>query len=100
MAEADGEPDKPTEVNPRIPTAANVAKEATYSRAIKLNRMSLLGVFGSSANRADLVRMPSGKVMKVKVGDRLYGGQVTAIGDDSLYYVKNGRNYQLAMPKG
>jgi len=28
----------------------------------------------------------------VQVGDRLDGGQVSAIGEDELRYVKNGRN--------
>ena len=46
-----------------------------------------------------LVRMPSGKYVKVKVGDRLDGGQVAAISDNQLSYVKNGKTLVLKMIK-
>jgi hypothetical protein len=34
----------------------------------------------------------------VGVGDRLDGGRVAAIGEDSLQYVRNGRNITLDIP--
>jgi hypothetical protein len=44
--------------------------------------------------------MPGGKVVRVQVGDTLDGGRIAAIGEDNLYYVKNGQNVQLRMPNG
>jgi len=95
----DAEPE-PTAVAPRIPTSASVAKRATVKNAISLNRLSLIGVFGAESRRQALVRTSRGKIVKVKVGDRLDSGQVSAIGEHELYYVKNGRNIRLTMPKG
>jgi len=80
---------------PSIPTAASVARQATSRNAINLNRLNLIGVYGSNQERRALVRLPSGKYEKVKVGDRLDGGRVRAIGKDDLTYTKNGRNMTL-----
>ena len=38
-------------------------------------------------------------VKDLKVGDRVDGGKVAAIGEQELRYVKNGRNLVLALPK-
>lgn len=80
---------------PNIPTSASVAQQATQARAINLRRVNLIGVFGTPADRRALVRLSNGQVVRVQVGDRLDGGQVSAIGDDELRYVKNGRNEVL-----
>ncbi len=85
---------------PAIPQNPSVVREATVNSGLNLSRVSLIGVFGTSADRSALVRMPGGKVMRVQVGDTLDGGRVAAIGEDNLYYVKNGQNVMLAMPKG
>jgi len=44
--------------------------------------------------------MSNGRYHKVKVGDRLDGGRVSAIGDGELRYQKGGRNIVLQMPRG
>lgn len=80
---------------PNIPTTASVAQQATQARAINLRRVNLIGVFGTPNDRRALVRLSNGQVVRVQVGDRLDGGQVSAIGDDELRYVKNGRNEVL-----
>tara|TARA_R110002126_G_scaffold187746_1_gene336344 strand:+ start:492 stop:629 length:138 start_codon:yes stop_codon:yes gene_type:complete len=38
------------------------------------------------------VRLSGGRRVRVGVGDRLNGGQVTAIGESQLYYTRRGRN--------
>lgn len=102
------EEDKPTRVasvaprtvTPKIPTKTSVAKEATVRNAIKLNRVNLIGVYGKPSSRRALVRLPNGRYQKVKVGDRIDGGRVSAIGDAELRYKKGSRNLVLKMPKG
>jgi hypothetical protein len=47
-----------------------------------------------------LVRLSNGRYQKVKVGDRIDGGRVSAIGDAELRYKKGSRNLTLKMPKG
>lgn len=92
-------PDVATAVIPTLPTTASVAREATETNAINLGKVNLIGVYGSSNDRRALVRMPSGRYVKVEVGDRLDGGQVAAIGDDQLRYIKGGRNITLQLPR-
>ncbi|MFC2968127.1 hypothetical protein [Acidimangrovimonas pyrenivorans] len=99
VAESDGAGDS-VSTAPSIPTSASVARRATVKKALTMNRASLLGVVGSASNRKALVRLPSGRIIKVKVGDRVDGGKVVALGEHELHYVKNGRNHILKMPKG
>ncbi|MBI1219130.1 MAG: hypothetical protein GC186_11335 [Rhodobacteraceae bacterium] len=97
---ADSEPEPVSAPMPGLPSNASVAKESTVNGAINLNRINLIGVFGTTSDRSALVRMPGGKVVRVQVGDTLDGGRIAAIGEDTLYYVKNGQNVQLKMPNG
>ena len=84
---------------PSIPTRANVAQEATIKNAINLSKVNLIGVYGSSVERRALVRLASGRYIKVQVGDRVDGGKVAAISADELRYIKGGRNVILKLPK-
>lgn len=83
-----------------IPTTATVARAATDRNQISLRQVNLIGVYGGTDDRRALVRLANGRYRKVQVGDRLDGGQVAAIGDDELRYVKRGRSVVLKMPKG
>jgi len=88
---------EPTAGMPDLPTTITVAKQATVKNAINLSKVSLIGVYGSSANRRALFRSPNGKFLKVKIGDQLDGGKVAAIGDNEVSYVKHGRTIVLKM---
>ena len=96
--EADNEPEG-TSAAPAIPQNASVAKQATLANAINLGKLNLIGVYGTASNRRALVRLASGRYVRVKVGDRVDGGQVAAIGEQDLRYIKNGRNLLLSLPK-
>ncbi len=85
---------------PILPSTASVTKRATETKAINLSKLNLIGVFGSAGDRRALVRLPSGRFVRVQVGDRVDGGQVAAIGDDELRYVKGGRRLTLKVPSG
>lgn len=90
---------EPVSAMPNLPTSVTVSKQATVKNAVDLGDITLIGVYGSSANRRALVRMPTGRFIKIKVGDRLDGGTVAAIGDNSVSYVKRGKTIVLAMTK-
>ena len=83
-----------------IPSSASVARQATLENAIRLNRINLVGVYGLASDRRALVRLPSGRYVKVKVGDRVDGGTVASISDSELRYTKRGKTIALKMPKG
>lgn len=87
-------------VVPDIPSSASVARAATEKNRISLRRVNLIGVYGKENSRRALVRLANGRYRKVQVGDRLDGGQVAAIGEDELRYVKGGRPVVLKMPQG
>ena len=87
-------------VTPRIPTATSVARAATDKNVLRLRKINLIGVYGTPNARRALVRMSNGRYRKVKVGDRLDGGKVSAIGASELRYQKSGRNVVLKMPNG
>jgi len=65
-----------------------------------LNKVNLIGVYGSSDNRRALVRLTNGRYVKVQVGDSVDRGTVIAIGEDALQYVRGGRTITLALPSG
>jgi len=87
-------------VAPSIPSRASVANQATERNAINLGRVNLIGVYGSPSDRRALVRLKSGRYIKVEVGDDVDGGRVAAIGDDELRYIKRGKNITLKLPSG
>lgn len=88
------------ETAPSIPTTASVARQATLENALPLNRINLIGVYGTPNSRRALIRLASGRYVKVEVGDRVDGGRVAAIGEASVQYTKGGRNITLEMPRG
>lgn len=89
----------PRTVTPSVPSNASVARLATARNAINLRRVNLIGVYGKPSSRRALVRLANGRYKKVKVGDRIDGGRISAIGESELRYVKGGRNVVLKMPR-
>ena len=96
--EPEGRAERPRVLN--IPTTASVARQATIEDAISLNRINLVGVYGAPSDRRALVRLSSGRYVKVKVGDRVDGGTVAQITDNELYYRKGNRTLSLQIPQG
>lgn len=83
---------------PALPSSANVAEQATIKNAINLGRLNVIGVYGSSSSRRALLRLPSGRYVKVEAGDRVDGGRVASISTNSINYVKGGRAQVLEVP--
>ena len=84
---------------PKIPTKANVAKQATFVNAINLSKINLIGVYGTQSDRYALIRQANGRYKKVSVGDRFDGGTVQAITETEVRYQKGGKLVLLKMPK-
>ncbi|QIE42018.1 hypothetical protein G5B39_08665 [Rhodobacteraceae bacterium SC52] len=90
-----------TEVTtPRAASPKAARERATTNGKLNLAEVNLLGTFGTSRNPRALVRLPSGRVINVEVGDRVDGGRVAGITDGRLSYVKSGRTLTLSMPRG
>ncbi|MEL6682427.1 MAG: hypothetical protein AAFQ09_07255 [Pseudomonadota bacterium] len=82
------------------PVPGGVARAATQDDAIRLRQINLIGVYGRPNARRALVRLSNGRYVRVEVGSSLDGGQVTAIGESALNYVKRGRTFALELPSG
>lgn len=82
------------------PVPGGVARAATQDNAIRLREINLIGVYGQSNSRRALVRLGNGQYVRVQVGSELDGGQVTAIGENAINYVKRGTTYALQIPSG
>lgn len=80
------------------PSAASVTGAATIEDAIPLRDIALIGVYGDRNDRRALIRLASGRYVKVEVGSRVDGGTVTAIDTNKLYYSRNGKSYVLEIP--
>ncbi|WGI20602.1 hypothetical protein [Amylibacter sp. IMCC11727] len=80
------------------PTSATVARAATEKSRFKKSRMSLVGIFGAPNKRRALIRLPSGKYVKVQNGDKVGGWKVSAIGEGSLRIKKGSRDQVLRIP--
>lgn len=83
---------------PDIPSNADVSRAATDRDAMRLRNVNLIGVTGTNTDRRALVRLSSGRFVRVTVGDRLDGGRVAAIGETTLQYVRSGRTVTLEIP--
>ena len=77
-----------------------MARAATQEDVLPLREINLIGVYGRPNARRALVRLSNGRYVRVEVGSTLDGGQVTAIGEDALNYVKRGRTLALQLPSG
>ena len=80
-----------------LPTPENVAKIAT-ERA-NLDRVALIGVFGSESNPGALIRDNDGSIARVSVGDAFDGSTVAAIGADSLILSRGGKTKVMKLPR-
>ncbi len=99
---ADAEPELPQDdVTSRgTPSRSTVATRATIPNAIRLNEVNLVGVYGTTNDRRALVRLPSGRYVRVRVGDRVDGGRVARITESELFYQKGNRTVSLSVPRG
>lgn len=74
--------------------------KATQPGAIDLDRMALIGIFGTDTDRRALVRLASGRIEKVVPGGRLGGATVVTIDKAGLLLLSGGNERRLDMPKG
>ncbi|MEO1909556.1 MAG: hypothetical protein ABGX10_03865 [Paracoccus sp. (in: a-proteobacteria)] len=96
--EVDAEPD----VIAAIPQGANgsAGSSATVKDGIKLNSTQIIGTIGAGQASRALVRLSNGRVLTLRIGDKINGGQITAIGDSRITYQKRGQAFALGVLNG
>ncbi|GLK63953.1 hypothetical protein [Paracoccus kondratievae] len=98
--EVDNEPEIAAAALSKSPTSASVAKAATQPRGLNVGRTTIIGIIGAGKASRALIRLRNGKVVTVRIGDRIDGGTINSIGDGRLTYVKAGRVHELRMLDG
>ncbi len=73
---------------------------ATETDVLPLSQMTLIGTIGTDTLRRALIRLPGGRIQRVKVGDTLRGRRIDAIEPDRLLMSRAGQQTILAMPQG
>ena len=73
---------------------------ATEKGVLDLHSVSLIGTTGAEDARRALVRMPSGRIETLTVGDMLRGRRIDAIEPARMLMNRNGDQSVLEMPKG
>ncbi|MDO5605801.1 MAG: hypothetical protein Q4G25_11645 [Paracoccus sp. (in: a-proteobacteria)] len=81
------------------PSSQSVANNATM-RGIDLNATQLIGTVGAGKASRGLVRLRNGRIVTVRLGDNINGGQITSIGSGGVQYVKDGRQFRLPILNG
>ncbi|WP_405405799.1 hypothetical protein [Paracoccus sp. Ld10] len=96
--EVDSEPD----VVAAVPQNAigNAAASATVTDGIQLNSTQIIGTIGAGRASRALVRLSNGRVLTLRIGDRINGGTISEIGDSRITYQKQGRAHALGVLNG
>ncbi|WP_294931687.1 hypothetical protein [uncultured Paracoccus sp.] len=98
-AEVDDEPEVSQPVGAGE-TAASVARAATQSRGLNTGRTTLIGIVGAGQSSRGLIRLRNGRIVTVRLGDKIDGGTINSIGGGRITYVKGGRQHELRMLDG
>ena len=84
---------------PSIPKRASIVGNSTLKNLIELNRTNLLGIFGKRSGRIALIRLSSGNMVKVKVGQQFGNGwRVISIDLDKIHITNGSRQETLRIP--
>ena len=80
-------------------TAGEVARNATQ-RGFESGKTQVIGVIGAGRASRGLIRLRNGRIVTVRIGDKIDGGAINKIGDGKISYVKGGRTYNLPIMNG
>ncbi|MGR3398886.1 MAG: hypothetical protein ACU0DH_00975 [Paracoccus sp. (in: a-proteobacteria)] len=96
--EVDNEPD----VVAAVPQNAvgNAAASATVKDGIQLKSTQIIGTIGAGQASRALVRLSNGRVVTLRLGDRINGGTITGIGDSRITYRKGNQAHALGVLNG
>lgn len=97
--EAEKEPEGARQT-PSGRTPSSVAAAATVKDGIKVNRTQIIGTIGAGKASRALVRLSNGKIITLRLGDKINGGKITEIGNSRITYVEGGRTKQLSVLSG
>ncbi len=84
---------------PSIPKRSSIVGNSTLKNIIELNRTNLIGVFGKRNGRIALIRLSSGGMVRVGVGQKFgEGWRVLSIDIDKIHISNGKRQETLRIP--
>ena len=83
-----------------LPTRASVARAATIENAINLREVALIGIYGTADSRRALVRLASGRYIRLTLGESFSGGWRIIAMDDSSIRVQKGSRTEILRISG
>lgn len=81
-------------------TKKSIVKLATQKNVINKHELNVLSIYSRGSEKHAIILFPTGQTKLVKVGDRLDGGRVAAIGTTEIRYIKGGNNLVIKIPQG
>ena len=73
---------------------------ANVKDGIQINRTQIIGTIGAGKASRALVRLSNGRVLTLRLGDKINGGTITDIGDSRITFVKGGQQQALSVLGG
>ncbi len=81
-------------------TPETVARAATIPGALEHGETVVIGLFGRESGLEALIRLPGGRIKRVKPGSRLPAGRIAGIDRKGIVVEKGGTTRRLAVPGG
>lgn len=81
------------------PAPSSDEKSTRASTTFSKRSLSLVGVFGTSSRRNALFRTAGGSYRSVKIGQRVSGWKIVAIGESSVKVTKGSRSKTMRVPQ-
>ena len=77
-----------------------MARAATIENAINLREVALIGIYGTADSRRALVRLASGRYIRLTLGESFSGGWRIIAMDDSSIRVQKGSRTEILRISG
>jgi hypothetical protein len=81
-------------------TSAAVADVATAEGVLRLDQITVIGIFGPESALQALIRMPGGSVRRIGPGARIDRATVASIDMQGIVLQQAGRTRRLDLPEG
>ncbi|WP_157982186.1 type IV pilus biogenesis protein PilP, partial [Oceanicella sp. SM1341] len=82
----------------KTPVNISTSAAATDSGLFDRDALNLIGIYGTEHSRRALLRLPTGKYVRVTRGDSFEGWKVAAISEDAVHLLRSGETQVLKIP--
>lgn len=73
---------------------------ATSKDVLDRRGADVIGLFGTQGHMSALIRLSSGTIKRVEVGEKIGFNRIVAIDEQGVIISRNGHNQRLSLPSG